>query len=118
MLRAQSTGVEDASFQQLLLEFSTAAAKAVSAPEILKLFCRETRRYFRVSGSYVWQFVPPDQMIGAEADGWMAEHFRNANLKTSESAIGYEAIHKKRAVCLNALNTSRSSLAAEFHAQA
>jgi len=118
ILQTQATGTEDDSFQQLLLEFSTAAAKAVSAPEILKLFCRETRRYFRVSGSYVWQFVPPDQMIGAEADGWMAEHFRNANLKTSESAIGYEAIHNKRAVCLNELNTSRSSLAAEFRAQA
>ena len=118
ILQTQATGAEDESFQQLLLEFSTAAAKAVSAPEILKLFCRETRRYFRVSGSYIWQFVSPDHMVGAEVDGWMAEHFRDASLKTSESAIGYEAIHKKRAVCLNALNTSRSPLAAEFHAQA
>lgn len=118
ILQAQPTGTEDESFQKLLLEFSTAAAKAISAPDILKLFCSETRRYFRVSGTYIWQFSPPDEMIGAEADGWMAEHFRDARLKTSESAIGYEAIHKKRGVRLNALNTTRYPLAAQFHAQA
>lgn len=44
ILQAQLTGTEDESFQKLLLEFSTAAAKAISAPDILKLFCSETRR--------------------------------------------------------------------------
>ena len=118
ILRPQATGAEDDSFQKLLLEFSGAAAKAVSSAEILKLFCRETHSYFRVSGSYVWNFFPPDQLVGAEAHGWMAEHFRNAKLKTSESAIADESIHKKKPIYLNSLNTSRYPLAQEFHAQA
>jgi two-component system NtrC family sensor kinase len=101
-----------------LLEFSEGAAKTLSSSELLSLFCRQTRAYFGTSGSYVWHFHPPDQLTGAEADGWMAEHFRNARLKTSESAIAEEAIHNKKPVLRNQLNTSRYPLAAEFSAQA
>jgi len=66
----RSTGAEGDPFQILLLKFSAAAAKAVSAAEILNAFCRETRSYFQVSGVGVWHFLPPDQLVGAEADGW------------------------------------------------
>ncbi len=55
--------------------------------------------------------------MGAEADGWMADRFRNARLKTSESAIAHEAIHKKRAVYVNALNTEQYPMAAEYDAK-
>jgi hypothetical protein len=106
---------EDDAFQKLLLEFSGAAAKGLSAPEILRLFCGSTRAYFEVSGAYVWYFTAPDQLVGAEADGWMAERFRNARLKTSESPVAGEAIRRKKAVCANSLNSSHSP-AAEFNA--
>jgi PAS domain S-box-containing protein len=117
-LQSYPAGTKDDSFQRLLLEFSDSAAKTVSSSELLRLFCRETRNYFQASGSYVWHFLPPDQLLGAEADGWMAEHFRNARLKTSESAIAEEAIHKKKPVLRNALDTANYPLAAEFSAQA
>jgi two-component system NtrC family sensor kinase len=107
---------EDDAFQKLLLEFSGAAAKGLSAPEILHLFCRSTRAYFEVSGVYVWYFTAPDQLVGAEADGWMAERFRNARLKTSESPVAGEAIRRKKAVCANSLNSSHS-ISGEFNAK-
>ncbi len=65
----------------------------------------------------MWHFHPPDQLVGAEADGWMADRFRNAHLKTSESAIAQEAIHKKGAVYINALNTKQYPMAAEYGAK-
>ncbi len=84
---------------------------------MLKLFCRGTRAYFGVSGSYVWNLLPPDELVGAEADGWMAERFHEARMKASESAVANEAIQKKRAVFINALNTARFPMAAEFNAK-
>jgi len=107
----------DDAFQKLLLEFSVVAAKGLSSAEILQLFCRRTRDYFEVSGAYVWHFTAPDQLVGAEADGWMAERFRNARLKTSESPAAGEAIRLKKAICANSLNTSRYPVAAEFNAK-
>ncbi len=112
------TGAADDPFQILLLKFSAAAAKAVSAAEILSAFCRETRSYFQVSGVGVWHFLPPDQLVGAEADGWMAEHFRNARLRADESTVVTEAIHRKKPVYFNALNTAKFRSAAEFNARA
>jgi len=108
---------DDDAFQKLLLEFSAAATQGLSSPEILQLFCRRTRVYFEVSGAYVWYFTAPDQLLGAEADGSMAERFRNARLKTSESPIVGEAIRLKKAVCANSLNSSRYRVAAEFNAK-
>lgn len=117
ILTARPTGGEDDSFQKLLLNFSTAAAKAVSSAEILQAFCRESREYFQVSTAGVWHFFPPDQLVGAEADGWMAEDFRDARIRTSESAITAEAIRKKQPVYFNGLNTARHPAAAEYSAR-
>jgi len=108
---------DDDAFQKLLLEFSAAATQGLSSSEILQLFCRRTRVYFDVSGAYVWHFTAPDELLGAEADGWMAERFRNARLKTSESPIVGEAIRLKKAVCANSPNNSRYRVAAEFNAK-
>lgn len=101
-------------FQQLLLELSDAASKAVSPAEILRLFCRGARAYFAVSGAYIWHFFPPDQLIGEEADGWMAERFRSLRMKTTQSAVTVEAIQKRRTVFVNAVDTSRYPMAEEF----
>jgi len=110
-------GAEDDSFQKLLLTFSAAAAKAVSSSEILNVFCRETREYFQVSGACVWHFLPPDELVGAEADGWMADDLRSAHVHISGSTVVSEAIHKKRPVYFNGLNSAKYPLAAEFNAR-
>ena len=101
----------------MLFEFSNAASKGLSAAEILRIFCRSTRNYFQVSGAYVWYFSPPDQLVGAEADGWMADRFREARMKASDSAVAQDAILKKRTVFVNSLNKARYPMAAEYSAQ-
>ncbi len=106
---------QNARFQQLLLELSDAAAKSLSSKEILRLFCRSVREYFEVSGACIWQFVPPDQLVPIEADGWMAEQILKTRLKTSQSTIVVDAIQKRRAVVANAVTPALSPLAAEFH---
>src|SRR5262249_22298598 len=107
----------DDAFQTLLLDFSSAAAKELSAAEILRLFCRSTRSYFGASGTYIWYFSAPDELVGAEADGWMAERFRNARLKVTETPVTEEAIHRRKAVCASAMNTSHYAAAGEFSAK-
>ena len=114
---AAPLGAEDDSFQHLLLNFSSAAAKATTSSEILKIFCRATREYFQVSGACVWHFVPPDELVGAEGDGWMADDLKTARLRTSQSAVVSEAIHKKHPVYFNGLNGAKYPLAAEFNAR-
>ena len=118
ILTSRPTGSEDDSFQKLLLDFSAAAAKALSSAEILKAFCQTTRSYFQVSSTCVWHFLPPDQLLGAEADGWMAEDFRNARVRTNESTVVGEAIQKRKPVYFNGLNGARYRLAAEYNARA
>jgi len=98
----------------LLLGFSTAAAKAVSPAEILRLFCRTTRTYFGVSGAYIWHFFPPDQLVAEEADGWMADQFRNVRLKTNQSAIVVEAIHQRKPILVNSVDADRYPMARQF----
>jgi len=98
----------------LLLEFSAGAAKAISPAEILRLFCRTTRAYFGVSGAYIWHFFPPDQLIAEEADGWMADQFRNVRLKTTQSAIVVETIQKRKPILVNSVDTDRYPMAREF----
>ncbi|MBV9181689.1 MAG: GAF domain-containing protein, partial [Acidobacteria bacterium] len=98
-----------------MLDFSAAAAEALSSAELLQRFCSSTRAYFQVSGIYLWQFLPPDQLWGAEADGWMAEHFRNRRLRTADSAIAHETIHQKKPMYLNALRSAEYPLTAEFN---
>ena len=117
IFRKHADGSEDDSFQKLLLAFSSSAAKATSSSEILRIFCRATRSYFQVSGTYVWRLLPPDQMVGVEADGWMADRFRDARLGARESAIANEAIHKKRAVYFNAIDTAHDPMAEQYGAK-
>jgi two-component system NtrC family sensor kinase len=66
----------------------------------------------------VWHFLPPDQLLGSEAEGWMAERFRNARLRTNDSTVATEAIHKKKPVYFNGLNGAKYPLAAEYNARA
>lgn len=48
----------------------------------------------------------------------MAEQFRNSQLETSASAIAAEAIHKRKALFLNSLDTRPYPMAAQFQAKA
>jgi PAS domain S-box-containing protein len=93
-------------------------AKGLSSEEMLRLFCQRTRAYFGVSGSYLWHMAATGDLDGVEADGWMAARFRGTHLKNDESAVAFEAIQKRRAVYVNAVNSARYRMAAEFSAKA
>src|SRR5215831_10433545 len=81
VLERQSSG-EDA-FQQLLLTFSAAASQGTSTEALIQLFCQATRKFFGVDGTYFWRVVTADELVGAEADGVLAERFRGVRLRTN-----------------------------------
>ena len=95
----------DEAFQKLLLRFSAAAAQGTDVASLICLFCRETREFFQVSGVYFWQCLSPDEMVGAEADGLLAESFRGLRLKASESAVSGEAVRRRRTIFVNFLDS-------------
>jgi PAS domain S-box-containing protein len=108
----------DDAFQRLLLKFSAAAVEGTSAPAMIRLFCEATRQFFQVDGAYFWQCVSGDEVVGAEADGLMADRFRGTRLKATQNsvAIAIEAIRKRKTLYENHLDPSTYRMAAEFRA--
>jgi PAS domain S-box-containing protein len=107
----------DEAFQKLLLRFSAAAAQGIEVASLIRLFCRETREFFQVSGAYFWQRLSPDEMVGAEADGLMADRFRGLHLRAADSAVSGESVRKRRTIFVNFLDCDRYPRAAEFRAR-
>ena len=116
MLEKPSPRWDDA-FQKLLLRFSEAAARGTAAPALIGLFCKETRSFFRVDGTYFWRCASPEELFGAEADGLMAADFLGRRLKARESAVAMEAIRLRRTVYVNNPAPGRYRVAAEFGAK-
>src|ERR1700730_12925278 len=106
----------DDAFQRLLLKFSAAAAQGIPAQGLIRLFCQTTREFFQVDGAYFWQRVSADELVGAEADGVMADRFRGTRLRASQSAVAIEAFQQRKTICKNRLDPGRYLMAAEFHA--
>ena len=111
-----SSRAEEA-FQKLLLRFSAAAVEGTDAASLIRLFCRETRQYFQVSGVYFWQCLSAQELVGAEADGLMADGFRGLRLTSTDSAVSGDAIRKRRTIFLNYVDLDRYPRASEFHAR-
>jgi PAS domain S-box-containing protein len=109
----------DDAFQRLLLKFSEAAAQGTAAQALIRLFCQATREFFQVDGAYFWQRVSADELLGAEADGVMADRFRGTTVKASQSsvAIAAEAIRQQKTVYENQLDPARYLMAAEYRAR-
>ena len=108
---------EDA-FQKLLLQFSEATADGTPSGSVIQLFCRSTREFFQVDGTYFWRVSPPNELVAAEADGFLAENFRGRRLKAHESAVAIEAVRQRRTVYVNRVDPTRYPMAGEFHAKA
>ncbi len=107
----------DDAFQKLLLRFSDAAAHGTPAPALIRLFCQETRAFFHVDGTYFWRCASPEELVGAEADGFMATEFLGRRLKARESAVAMEAIRQRRTLYVTDPLASRYPVAAEFRAK-
>ena len=106
----------DSAFQRLLLRSSLAGSKG-SATSGIRQFCHTMREFLQVDGVYFWRFEPPDDLVGAEADGVMTDAFSSSRLRVSENAILSEAIQQRKTVYVNQL-TARYKLSAQFQARA
>jgi PAS domain S-box-containing protein len=113
----KSSPRSDDAFQKLLLRLSEAAARGTAAPALIGLFCKETRSFFRVDGTYFWRCASPEELFAAEADGLMAADFLGRRLKARESAVAFDAIRLRRTVYVNNPAPGRYSVAAEFRAK-
>jgi PAS domain S-box-containing protein len=107
----------DHAFQKLLLQFSEATADGTPSSSVIQLFCRSTREFFQVDGTYFWRVSPPDELVAAEADGFLAEDFRGRRLRARESAVAIEAVRQRRTVYVNRVDPTRYPMAGEFRAK-
>ena len=107
----------DEAFQKLLLRFSAAAAQGTDAAALIRLFCRETREFFQVTGVYFWQSLSTDELVGAEADGRMADSFLGLRAKAVDTGVSGEAVRKRRTIFANFLDPARYPRASQFHAR-
>ncbi len=108
---------QDNRFQRLLLQLSEAAEIAASPDYLLRFFCRATREFFGIDGTYLWRLVSAEELVGEEADGWMAAEFRGLRSKTGESAITTQAILQRQTVYVNNPEGLVCSMGNEFHAK-
>ena len=104
----------DPALQQVLLRFSEAARAGNGPASLIQLFCRETREFFGVDGTYFWQLDSDGQLVGMEADGLMADRFRGRRLFFEDSRIALEAVRQRKALSVNNVNHSQHSPGKEF----
>src|SRR5690242_15117543 len=117
IVRGSKSRSDDA-FQRLLLKFSSAAAEGLSSQSLIRLFCQAGREFFQVDGAYFWQCISGDEVVGAEADGLLADRFRGTRVKAGESAvaIAIQAIRQRKTVYENRLNPAAYRITTEFQA--
>ena len=84
---------------------------------MIRLFCQATREFFQVDGTYYWELTAAGELIGIEADGHLATHFRGHHLKATEKAVTNEAVVNRRTVLANHVDPSQYPLVAEFSAK-
>lgn len=116
--RHSDSPAED-SFQQLLLRLSSAAAAGCDSHALIRLFCEATREFFRVSGSYFWELLSADEMVGREASGFLEDRFPGTRVKLSaaHSAVAVDSIISRRTLYLNRLDISKYPLAAQYNSK-
>jgi PAS domain S-box-containing protein len=102
----------------LLLQFSAVAAQGTAPAALIHVFCRATREFFGVDGAYLWEFTAEQELIGAEADGYMADRFHKTRIAPSDSGVALEAIQKRKTVFVNRLDAAHYAMATEFQAKA
>jgi PAS domain S-box-containing protein len=107
------------SFQNLLLGLSLAAAQAARGQTsvLLPWFCRAIREFFQADGAYLWQTGPSGELVGTEADGWMADEFRGRRVSLEQSGLVKEAIRQRRAVYLNGPSPEPTQMETDFQAR-
>jgi two-component system NtrC family sensor kinase len=107
----------DEAFQKLLLRFSTAAAQGTDASSLIQLFCRSTREFFQVHGVYFWRLDSRQELVGAEADGYMDSAFKGMQLRAGQNSVPSQAVRTRRTVCVNRLTPEQDPLGDLYNAR-
>jgi PAS domain S-box-containing protein len=104
-------------FQRLLLQLSEAAASGTPSASLIERFCRDTREFFQVDGTYFWRVSSPGELVGEAADGLMADRFRGLTLTAQHSAVAVEAVRQRKTIWVNQPDLLRYPMAAEYRAK-
>jgi PAS domain S-box-containing protein len=113
---ASFTRGSDEGFQKLLLRIASTASERSDANRLIRLFCREAREFFRVSGVYFWRCQSGDELLGEQADGKMAERFVGMRLRPEQSTVTAEAVRQRRTIFANQIHSANFTVAKEFGA--
>jgi PAS domain S-box-containing protein len=107
----------DDSFQALLLEFAGAAAQGMSAPALVRFYCRATRELFQVDGSYYWELTSPDELTAIESHAETSNGLPGRRLKISQKSIASEAVRTRKTVFANHVEAEQYLLPSESSAK-
>jgi PAS domain S-box-containing protein len=107
----------DEGFQKLLLRIAAKAGERSDANALIQLFCQATREFFQVSGVYFWRCDFGDELVGAQADGKLAERFVGIRLRPDQSAVTAEAVRQRRTIFSNHVKSAAFPAATEFEAR-
>lgn len=117
-LAAATASHSDEAFQKVLLELSRAASECVDRGEIIRLFCRSTREFFKAAGAYFWSRTPDGGLLGTEADGFGAERFLGLEIHPGDTSVALEAVLTRKAVLVNGIDMVRYPRMADYKADA
>jgi two-component system NtrC family sensor kinase len=107
----------DEDFQKLLLRIAALAGGRSDSTTLIRLFCRATREFFKVSGVYFWRCQSADELVGEQADGKLSDRFFGMRLLSDQSAVTAEAVRQRRTIFANGVRSQAFSAAFEFEAR-
>src|SRR5579859_3396716 len=98
--RKVAPGADDA-FQRLQRRIAAKALERPDGKDLIQLFCRATREFFRVAGVYFWRCQSANELVGEVADGKMADRFIGIRVLPDQSAVTAEAVRQRRTIFAN-----------------
>src|SRR5215471_17301604 len=75
-------------FQQILLKMLSAATHGGELTALLSIFCREARKFLKISGVGYWE-LEADSLKPLEADGYFAHAFKKSPLLLKDSVAAH-----------------------------
>ena len=105
-------------FQSLLLELAKAALESDDPRQVLVLFCRLTRAFFRADGAYFWSYTADGELVGVEAAGYQASRFAGMRLRPGDPSVVMKAVLQQSAAVENQVALSSYPMLSDSRASA
>ncbi|HEY6337722.1 MAG TPA: PAS domain-containing protein [Candidatus Sulfotelmatobacter sp.] len=107
----------DEKFQELLLAIAAKASERPDSGALIQFFCRATREFFQVAGTYFWRCLSSDELVGQQGDGKLVELFVGLRLRSLESAVTAEAVRRQRTTLANHADSNAFPEATQLQAR-